>query len=85
VWKQQTLSGEQLMLVLRLEPGSEITPALLQDLQSRNRSLANYKRLSGYVLWDDDFPRTASMKIKRDVLADQIARKLDRKAALREL
>jgi long-chain acyl-CoA synthetase len=85
VWKQQTLSGEQLMLVLRLEPGSEITPALVQDLQSRNRSLANYKRLSGYVLWDDDFPRTASMKIKRDVLADQIARKLDRKAALREL
>ena len=85
VWKQQTLFGEQLMLVLRLNPGSEMTSALLQDLRSRNRSLANFKRLSGYVLWDADFPRTASLKIKRDVLADQIAARLDRKVALREL
>ncbi len=85
VWKQQTLFGEQLMLVLRLNPGSEMTSALLQDLRSRNRSLANFKRLSGYVLWDADFPRTASLKIKRDVLAEQIAARLDRNVALREL
>jgi long-chain acyl-CoA synthetase len=85
VWKQQTLFGEQLMLVLRLNPGSEMTSALLQDLLSRNRSLANFKRLSGYVLWDADFPRTASLKIKRDVLAEQIAARLDRNVALREL
>jgi long-chain acyl-CoA synthetase len=84
VWKQQTLFGEQLMLVLRLNPGSEMTSALLQDLRSRNRSLANFKRLSGYVLWDADFPRTASLKIKRDVLAEQIAARLDRNVALRE-
>jgi long-chain acyl-CoA synthetase len=84
VWKQQTLFGEQLMIVLRLNPGSEMTSALLQDLRSRNRSLANFKRLSGYVLWDADFPRTASLKIKRDVLAEQIAARLDRNVALRE-
>jgi long-chain acyl-CoA synthetase len=85
VWKQQALFGEQLMLVLRLNPGSEMTSALLQDLRSRNRSLANFKRLSGYVLWDADFPRTASLKIKRDVLAEQIAARLDRNVALWEL
>ena len=64
------------MIVLRLDPASQLTDALLEDLKSRNRSLADFKRLSGYVLWEDDFPRTASMKIKRNVLAEQIAARL---------
>jgi long-chain acyl-CoA synthetase len=85
VWKQQTMVEEQLMIVLRLEPGSAMSASLLRDLQHRNRSLADFKRLSGYVLWKDDFPRTASMKIKRNVLAEQISARLDRKSALREL
>ena len=85
VWKQQSLAGEQLMIVLRLDPGAEMTKRLLEDLKSRNRSLADFKRLSGYVLWEDDFPRTASMKIKRNVLAEQIAARLSRDTAVREL
>jgi len=36
-------------------------------------------------LWDEDFPRTASMKIKRGVLAERVAQKLERDTALREL
>jgi acyl-coenzyme A synthetase/AMP-(fatty) acid ligase len=32
--------------------------------------------VGGYVLWERDFPRTASMKIKRTVLAEEIAREL---------
>jgi acyl-coenzyme A synthetase/AMP-(fatty) acid ligase len=37
------------------------------------------------VLWDKDFPRTASMKIKRTELADEIRNSLDRKSAVKEL
>jgi long-chain acyl-CoA synthetase len=85
VWKQRSLIGEQLMIVLRLELGAEMTQSLLEDLRSRNRSLADFKRLTGYLLWEDDFPRTASMKIKRNVLAEQIAARLSRESATKEL
>jgi acyl-coenzyme A synthetase/AMP-(fatty) acid ligase len=27
-----------------------------------------------YIIWDKDFPRTASMKIKRQALAEEIAK-----------
>ena len=77
VWRKQTLIGEQLMIVLRLEPGHELTPSLITDLQARNQRLPDFKRVSGYLLWDEDFPRTASLKIKRGVLAEQIALRLD--------
>jgi hypothetical protein len=36
------------------------------------------------VLWNGDFPRTASLKIKRNVLAGQIAQ-MDRAAAIQPL
>jgi hypothetical protein len=32
------------------------------------------------MVWDQDFPRTASMKIKRAALAEQIGKQLDRSA-----
>jgi acyl-coenzyme A synthetase/AMP-(fatty) acid ligase len=44
----------------------------------------NYKRVRGIVLVNEDFPRTASMKIKRNVLAERLA-KLDRSSAVLEL
>ena len=34
--------------------------------------MLNYKRISGYLVWDRDFPLTASLKIKRVDLAEQI-------------
>ena len=46
--------------------------ALQKELAERNRTLPDFKRLSGYVLWNADFPRTASLKIKRAELAEQI-------------
>ena len=42
--------------------------------------LLNYKRISGYLVWDRDFPLTASLKIKRGELAEQIRGVLDRSA-----
>jgi acyl-coenzyme A synthetase/AMP-(fatty) acid ligase len=72
--------GEQLLLALHLEPGQTYSEELRRDISARNSKLLNYKRIHGIVLFDEDFPRTASLKIKRNALAKQIA-KLDRAKA----
>ena len=79
LWSARTLVGEQLLLVVHPEPGVTVTPQLVAEITRSNSRLASYKRVSGYLLWDGDFPLTASMKIKRGELADQI-----RHAAARE-
>jgi len=85
VWPQRTLGGEELIVVLHAEAGQEITAELLADLNARNRRLPDFKRVSGWVRWDEEFPRTASMKIKRNVLADALRGKLARPAAVTRL
>ncbi len=50
----------------------KVAPEIAAEIDARNRRLLNYKRISGYLVWDRDFPRTASMKIKRLDLAEQI-------------
>jgi len=82
LWPERSMVGEQLVVVLRLERGQSFSDALLEELSSRNRRLLPFKRISGYVLWDEDFPRTASMKIKRAALAEQIRGRLDRSQAV---
>ena len=62
------------MIVLRLEPSQQFDAPLQEDLSSRNRRLPDFKRVNRYLIWDKDFPRTASMKIKRQVLAEEIAK-----------
>ena len=79
LWPQRTMVGEKLVLVLHPEPGHAIGDDAIANVAERNRRLANYKRVSGYLVWDADFPRTASLKIKRMELAEQI-----RKGAGRE-
>jgi long-chain acyl-CoA synthetase len=80
IWPQRAMVGEQLLLALHLEPGKTYTDDLRRDISARNSKLLNYKRIHGVVLFDQDFPRTASLKIKRNALAEQLA-KLDRAAA----
>jgi long-chain acyl-CoA synthetase len=82
LWPAHTLGGEQLVLVARLDPSQPAPDNLGAQIESRNERLLNYKRISGYVLWDADFPRTASLKIKRIALADEIRQSLDRDAVL---
>jgi long-chain acyl-CoA synthetase len=84
VWPQRAMTGEQLVLVLHLETGREFGEELRREVNARNSRLLNYKRISGCVLWPEDFPRTASLKIKRNVLAERLA-KLDRSAAVMSL
>jgi len=55
---------------------------VIANVAERNRRLLNYKRISGYLIWDSDFPRTASLKIKRNELADQIRRQRERSAVV---
>lgn len=81
VWPKRTMVGEQLVIVLGLEPGQSFTETLRAEIHARNLRLLNYKRISGCVLWNDDFPRTASLKIKRSILAEQLARQ-DRASAV---
>ncbi|NOT61317.1 MAG: AMP-binding protein [Acidobacteria bacterium] len=85
IWPERSMLGEKLVIVLRLNEGQTFTDELKRQLAQMNSTLLNFKRVSGYVIWDEDFPRTASMKIKRIALADAMRAKVDRQAALQEL
>ncbi|MCL6565014.1 MAG: AMP-binding protein [Acidobacteriia bacterium] len=84
IWPARTLGDEQLVLVVRPEPEPEQTgrEALHRELAARNRRLLDYKRVHGYLVWTHDFPRTVSMKIKRDVLAAEIRAAVERSAVV---
>jgi long-chain acyl-CoA synthetase len=84
IWSQRTMVGEQLLLVLHLEQGQTLTDDLRRDISARNSRLLNYKRVHGLVLLNEDFPRTASLKIKRNILAERLAQ-LDRASAIQPL
>jgi long-chain acyl-CoA synthetase len=81
IWPKRSMVGEKLVLVLHLEPGQQYSDQLQREINARNEHLLNYKRIHGVVLLDEDFPRTASLKIKRNVLAECLA-KLDSAAAI---
>jgi acyl-coenzyme A synthetase/AMP-(fatty) acid ligase len=74
------MTGEQLVLVIHLEPGHTVRDTLLKEISRRNMQLLNYKRVSGVLVWDQDFPRNAAMKVRRVILAGQIGKQLDRSA-----
>ena len=66
LWPARTMVGEQLVLVLHPEPAKPMNAGISRGSSTdRNKRLLNYKRISGYLVWDRDFPLTASMKIKR--------------------
>ena len=73
IWPKRSMTGEQLVLVVHLESGQQISDELLRDINARNQRLLNYKRIHGVVLLDEDFPRTASLKVKRSILAEHLA------------
>jgi long-chain acyl-CoA synthetase len=72
LWPQKMLGDEMLVLVLRLEQNQQFEDKTCEDIVTRNRRLADFKRVGGYLLWEKDFPRTASLKIKRGELAVDI-------------
>ena len=87
IWPAKTLGHEMLILVLRLESGqegqvSDFSEQLKQEIIARNRRLPDFKRVGGCLVWEKDFPRTAAMKVKRLVLAEEIRKTLSRAAVV---
>jgi long-chain acyl-CoA synthetase len=82
IWPRRELGKESLVIVLRLEPNQAFDTALQEDFAARNRRLPDFKRVGRYVIWEKDFPRTASMKIKRQELAEEITKTVEREAAV---
>jgi long-chain acyl-CoA synthetase len=82
LWPARSLVGEQLVIVLHPEAGQVIGQELVANVADRNRRLLNYKRISGYLDWGRDFPLTASLKIKRGELAEQIRASVERSAVV---
>jgi long-chain acyl-CoA synthetase len=72
LWPQKTLGKEMLILVIRLDQNQQWDDRLREEVVRRNRTLGDFKRVGGYLVWEKDFPRTASMKIKRGELAAEI-------------
>ena len=81
IWPKRSMVGEKLVLVLHLEQGQQFSEELRRDINTRNNRLLNYKRIHGVVLLDEDFPRTASLKIKRNDLGERLS-KLDTTMAI---
>jgi long-chain acyl-CoA synthetase len=82
VWPAKSLGKEALILVLRLEQNQEFSDELRKGIVACNLRLPDFKRVGGYVVWSKDFPRTASMKIKRTELAQEIGKGLERSAVV---
>jgi long-chain acyl-CoA synthetase len=82
LWPQKTLGDELLVLVVRLETSQQFDEGLREQIVARNRRLADFKRVGAYLLWERDFPRTASLKIKRGELALEIGAATTRKSVV---
>lgn len=80
IWPAKRLGAEQLVIILHPELNQRVSKVIEEEVAARNRRLADFKRVGGYVIWESDFPRTASIKIKRVELAEQIRAKLGRDA-----
>jgi long-chain acyl-CoA synthetase len=81
IWPQRAMVNEKLLLVIHLEHGQAFTPELKAEIFARNAWLTNYKRVHGMVIYQEDFPLTASLKIKRSELAQRLAA-LDREQSI---
>lgn len=73
LWPERTMVGEQLIAVVR--PSDEDFRGVLIRA---NRKLPEHKRIEAVLEWSDEFPRTASMKVKRPKLADALRERTQR-------
>ena len=83
LWPARTMVGEQLVLVAHPENGNAETSDLTARISQCNSRLPSYKRVSGYLLWEGDFPLTASLKVKRGELAERIRKSATRETVVR--
>jgi len=82
IWPSKQLGHEMLVLLVHLEQNQQFTDGLKLDIETRNCRLPDFKRVDGYLIWDKDFPRTTSLKIKRNVLAEDVGRAVEPSAVV---
>jgi long-chain acyl-CoA synthetase len=67
----RAVAAERLTLVVRPRAQDPVGK-LTSQIAEANLKLADFKRVSSYLVWGEEFPRTASMKVKREELARQV-------------
>lgn len=87
LWKERgELEDEHLVAVIRPRRGNGVAApspeALLAQLEAKNKRLPDFKRVRGVLFWTEQFPRTASMKVKRDALAAALRERASREELL---
>jgi long-chain acyl-CoA synthetase len=65
------VGADRLTVVVRPRPDQPLA-ALTAQIAAANLKLADFKRVRSFLIWGGEFPRTASMKVKRDVLAQSV-------------
>ncbi|HEX5037334.1 MAG TPA: AMP-binding protein [bacterium] len=69
VWPQEKGRGDRLILILRPKEWAFSAGDFSEKIRQANHRLDYHKRISGYLVWERPFPRTASLKVKREGLA----------------
>lgn len=72
IWPEQDSKKDNLILIFRPRQSAHENQTFAEKIKQANRQLDHHKRISGYLVWDEPFPRTASLKIKRERLAQAI-------------
>lgn len=80
VWGARPGEDEALLCALRAREGDD-PGALLRRLAAANHRLPDPCRLTGALLVDEPFPRTTSLKVKREALATALAVRFARQDA----
>jgi long-chain acyl-CoA synthetase len=83
IWREHSLRDEALCVIVRLKTGVALADTL-SAIRSANRKLADFKRVSSYAIVTREFPRTASLKIKRHELAELVRHALPAATQLAE-
>jgi long-chain acyl-CoA synthetase len=81
IWPSRSMVGERLVLVANLDGAQGLTEELRAEISARNNKLINYKRVGGVVLYGEDFPLNASMKLVRPELARRL-NKMERETTI---
>ena len=74
LFPRRGLTDERLLLVVHpgTGPDAPSQESLLATLREANRRQPEHKRVAGVLWWPEPFPRTASLKVKRHQLAEDL-------------
>ncbi|MCC6273455.1 MAG: AMP-binding protein [Deltaproteobacteria bacterium] len=84
LWPKRRWTDENLAVLFRPRKGVEVS-AVLEEFRAHNRRLADYKRLGCALSWAEEFPRTATMKVKRQLLAERVRERPENAERLQKL